>query len=399
MKGLIIKSGLGMVIVSLLFLVSCSKDAESPTEVKKMQDNSVLGKVTHKEFITIIKNLNQPRGLRFGPDGMLYVGESGTKGYISSQGECEQVLAPVGPYLGGNNGSITRTDLTGSSTHFADSLPSTQGNIATGGNLTSISSLGFYNGELYATLSGAGCSHGHPEIPNGILKFDNTGKWKLVADISSFLKNNPVAQPEADDFEPDGDIYSMVVVEHYIYFIESNHGELDRFDIENNKIERVADISKLYGHIVPTALAYKDGYFYVGNLTTIPFPKGSARILKISRDGNDVSEYLKGFTTILGLEFDKAGNLFVLETSAKTEQPPFFFPNTGKVSRINSNGSVDEITCDLNFPTAMTFGPDGSLYVSNSGFNTAPGEGEIVKINIPNSGKPVPIESRTAENF
>jgi hypothetical protein len=34
------------------------------------------------------------------------------------------------------------------------------------------------------------------------------------------------------------------------------------------------------------------------------------------------------------------------------------------------------------FPTGMTFGPNGKLYVSNCGYLCGPGEGQIVSVNI-----------------
>ncbi len=37
---------------------------------------------------------------------------------------------------------------------------------------------------------------------------------------------------------------------------------------------------------------------------------------------------------------------------------------------------------ELDFPTGMTFGRDGNLYVSNKGFGFGPGEGEILKITL-----------------
>src|SRR5215831_19016210 len=44
--------------------------------------------------------LNSPRGLKFGPDGNLYVAEGGIGGANSTEGCCEQVIPPVGPYTG-----------------------------------------------------------------------------------------------------------------------------------------------------------------------------------------------------------------------------------------------------------------------------------------------------------
>jgi hypothetical protein len=52
------------------------------------------------------------------------------------------------------------------------------------------------------------------------------------------------------------------------------------------------------------------------------------------------------------------------------------------VVRLNRSGGWDTITPGLNFPTAMTFGPDGKLYVSNCGFGSAGGAGQVVGVDV-----------------
>jgi len=62
---------------------------------------------------------------------------------------------------------------------------------------------------------------------------------------------------------------------------------------------------------------------------------------------------------------------------------PFPTPFTGKVLRVTDDG-LEEIATGLFLPTAMTFGLDVALYVSNVSFGPPPvGLGQIVKITVP----------------
>ena len=151
---------------------------------------------------------------------------------------------------------------------------------------------------MYALLAGAGCSHGHTDVDNGIVRVNNDGTTTQVADLSAFIKANPVANPDPADFEPDGTWYSMVAARGELYAVEPNHGEVDRVDPWTGAIRRVVDVSASQGHIVPTALAYK-GNFFVGNLGEFPVVPGSETVFKLTPSG-ELKPWATGLTTILG---------------------------------------------------------------------------------------------------
>ena len=318
--------------------------------------------------------LEYPRGLKFGPDNLLYVSEAGSGGTMSTDGLCDQVIPPVGPYTGGFTARISKIARDGTVTTFADNLPSGQNAV---GDVLGIADVAFIRNTLYALSSGGGCSHGFANDDAAILRIKPNGTTSAIADLSVFQQTHPVVNPNPDDFEPDGSWYSMIAVGNLILAVEPNHGELDLIHTDG-RIRRIADISATQGHIVPTAVAYDGVNFYVGNLGTFPIVDGSQVILKITPTGV-VQTFATGFTTILGLTFDSHGKLFVLENTTGGNQFPT--PGTGKILRLRPDGTSDEVATGLNLPTGMTFGPDGAIYVSSWGFGP-PGMGEIDKVTL-----------------
>jgi hypothetical protein len=339
-------------------------------------------------------NLNGPRGLVFGSDGTLYVAEAGTGGTVSTVGTCIQTPPPIGPYLGGTAARISAVDSHGNRTTLASGFPSA---IAAEGDLFGVADLAFLDGKLYALLTGGGCSHGNPTLPNGIVKVNlNNGKWSYITDLSLFYLQHPTAYPDPDDFEPDGVPYSLIAYNDLLYAVEPNHGQVTETTTDGSTKEAI-DLSFSQAHIVPTSIVARNGDLYLGNLGQFPIQQTFQRVITLSQhlgfidtmpgletkptDLNKfrVANSRAGFTTIVSLKLGPDGLLYALELSDADGFPGL---GNGKVIRLKTDGTLQEVVTGLSVPTGMAFGPDHALYVSNLGAAPA-GQGQILRITLP----------------
>jgi hypothetical protein len=328
---------------------------------------------TSSNVTVFATGFNNPRGLKWGPDGNLYVAEAGTGGGASTVGQCDQVVPPVGPYTGGTNARISKVTAGGVRSTFVQNLPSS---LDAMGDVQGVADVSFIGTQLYALLAGGGCSHGHASAPNAILKINTDGSWSRLADLSAFLALHPVANPNPPDFEPDGTWYSLISVDNNLFAVEPNHGEVDEITPEGI-VSRLIDVSETQGHVVPTSIARIKNGFYVSNLDTFPITPGSSSRYTVSNLGG-VTKIQTGLTTVVGLVV--IGNdTYFLELSAAAG-----FPEPGKGTVVRLNGSKFVTIADgLTAPTGMTLGTDGALYVSNFGTGAPAGVGQIVKITLP----------------
>lgn len=318
---------------------------------------------------------SNPRGLKWGPDGNLYVAEGGTGGKgTGAFDKCDQVVPPVGPYTAGWNARISRVTPAGARSTLVGGLPSTSAAI---GDVEGVADVAFLDGQMYALLAGGGCSHGHPNFPNSVLKVNPDGSYTRLANLSAYIKLHPTKNEEPGDFEPDGTWYSLIAADGVLYAVEPNHGEVDSITT-TGVVSRFIDLSETQGHVVPTSIArVKDG-FIVSNLNTFPIVPGSSARYSINTIGK-VTNVTPALTTVVAVVV-KDSDTYFLELN---DAGGFPGPGNGKVVRMRGS-SITTIASGLTVPTGMTLGPDGNLYVSNFGAVPAPaGVGQIVKITIP----------------
>ena len=326
-------------------------DAPTPGPATPGPEGAVAG---------VAAGLTNPRGFAFAPDGALVVALAGrpgpNAGVVRIEGGCPVVVA------GG--------------------LPAYR--IVFGG-ITGVADVAYLDGQLYALLSGGDTDRG--DTPNGLYRLDGRGGAALVANISAFIREHPVAEPPRD-YDTDGQPYAMLAMGDAVWVTEGNSNQVLRVGLDGS-VARVADLSR--GHPIPTGIApAPGGGAYVAFFTSAPYAEGSAKVVAVAPDGA-VTDVWTGLTLVTALTVGPDGSLYALEmATGHGDDPDAIAPGTGRVVRMAGPGAAEPVVTGLALPVAMDFGPDGALYVAGPTFGADDGQGTILRIDL-SAGRPVAV--------
>lgn len=343
----------------------------------------------------IAQGLNNPRGLEYSK-GTVYVAEAGKGGSKCLGG------GPEGRACYGKTGAVTRING-GEQKRVLKGLPSfagENGSFASGPHDVYFSGSGD-NRKLFVTVGEGPRKPTDDRRFSRLLRAKKSGGTANVADLLVYeRKNNPdgATDPASGKPELNSNPYSIAALPdggHVVADAGGNslvkvksEGELaTRAVFPTRRLENPKEYGLPPGfryQSVPNAVAVgPDRELYVGELTGFPFPKGEARVYRVTPGSNKPRVYAKGFTNIIDVAVGPDGSVYVLELVKKgllqAEGPNGDL--SGRLVRIYPNGRRSVVADEdqgLTAPAGLTIGPKGGAYVSNRG--VFPESGKVLRI-------------------
>ena len=331
----------------------------------------------------VADGLDNPRGLAFAPNGLLFVAEAGEGGdncFTPDPGDPTFVVCT------GDTGAISEINLKkGTQTRVATGFPSRA--APDGFEAIGPSDISFQGQGNGFVAIGLGADPAFRDLlGNGfgwLARTTPSGQWSNRVDV---------AQYEVD-YNPDGGLvdsnpYSVQALSGNTALVaDAGANALLHTNIATGAIqtvavfpERVVPVDPMLQAIfglppfmpaesVPNAVTLgPDGAYYVAELLGFPFTPGESRVYRIV-PGQQPEVFAAGFTSIIDIGFDQQGNLYVLEVAKNGLVAGFIFGDwTGALIKVEAGTGVQSeiASAGLWAPGGLAVAADGTFYVSNN---------------------------------
>ncbi len=322
---------------------------------------------------TIASGLDNPRGLAFGPDGALYVAESGHGGEECFKHPGHEPGQEEETCLGFTSG-VSRISWSGVKKVASGWFSTAEkgGGFAEGiEGLTSFEGRGFAiegnndqalppvppKGVSAATLEKAKQQVGH------LIEFNGSGQGRTVLDVGKFdFKWTAEHKELVPEQFPDSNPYAILATRWGGLLVDAAANTLDSISPSGQITVQAFIPNPPVSDAVPTCLDIgPDGAVYIGQLTGVPNGPGTASVWRWTP--GHLTKWATGLTAVTGCGFGPDGQFYAVEFSTKGLVAAE--PGTGAVVRVPPHSTAPVTIADkLNFPGGFARGSN-AIYFSN----------------------------------